>query len=60
MIGFLQRFFAGDKSPEEQALLAAQGLPKKRDVMELDYYVMDDEEEPIGGCGSGCGGCGCR
>ncbi|MCE9508248.1 MAG: hypothetical protein K8R48_08075 [Alphaproteobacteria bacterium] len=61
MIGFLKSFFAGENSPEEQALLAAQELQKQRDVIVLDVYAMEDEEEQSsGGCGSGCGGCGCR
>jgi hypothetical protein len=60
MIGFLKSFFAGEKSLEEQALLAAQEQHKQHDVLVLDAYAMGDEEEPSGGCGSGCGGCGCR
>jgi len=57
MIGFLKSFFAGEKSAEEQALLAAQ---KTRDVLVLDAYAMGEEEEKQSpGCGSGCGGCGC-
>jgi hypothetical protein len=60
MIGFLKSFFTGEKSPEEQALLAAQMQPKEHDVLVLDAYAMDDEEEQSSGCGSGCGGCGCR
>jgi hypothetical protein len=60
MIGFLKSFFAGEKSPEEQALFAAQAQ-KPHDVLVLESYAMDDEEEQqAGGCGSGCGGCGCR
>jgi hypothetical protein len=52
MIDFLKNFFAGEKSAE----------PKQRDVIVLDAYAMDDEEEEqsSGGCGSGgCGSCGC-
>ena len=51
MIEFLKNFLAGEKSPP----------PKQRDVLVLDAYAMDDEEEEqSGGCGSGgCGGCGC-
>lgn len=60
MMNFLKSFLAGEKSPEEKALLAAQ---KKHDVLTLDAYAMEegegDEEEtcaPQGGCGScGCG-----
>lgn len=59
MIGFLKEFFANEKSPEEKALLAAQN--KKRDVIALDGFAMEDEEEEAQGCGGGgCGGCGCR
>ena len=56
MMSFLKSFFAGEKSPEEQAL-----LQKQRDVLVLDAYAMSDEEEEQsgGGCGSGCGSCGC-
>lgn len=57
MMGFLKEFFTGEKSAEERALFSA---PKKRDVITLDAYAMEDEEEPSSGCGSGCGGCGCR
>lgn len=50
MIDFLKNFFAGEKPTE----------PKKHDVLVLDAYAMDDEEEEQGGgCGSGCGGCSC-
>ena len=51
MIEFLKNFFAGEK----------QVVPKQRDVLVIDAYAMDDEEEePSGGCGSGgCGGCSC-
>jgi hypothetical protein len=61
MIDFLKNFFAGDKSPEEQALAAATQAPQ-RDVLVVDAYAMDEdeEEEDYGSCGSPCGGCGCR
>jgi hypothetical protein len=52
MIDFLKSFFAGEKEP----------LPKQRDVIVLDAYAMNEEEEeqPSAGCGSGgCGSCGC-
>ena len=56
-MNFLKSFFANEKSAEEKALMSA---PKERDVITLDAYAMDDEEE-TGGCGGGgCGGCGCR
>ena len=60
MISFLKSFLSNEKSPEEQAILAAQQRP--RDVMVIDAYAMDDEEEQPkgGGCsGGGCGGCAC-
>ena len=50
MIEFLKNLFAGEKSAE----------PRKHDVIVLDAYAMDEEEEQSGGCGSGgCGSCGC-
>lgn len=58
MIGFLKSFFANEKSPEEQALLAVQ-QQKQRDVLALDGYAMEDEEEQSSGGGCGSGGCGC-
>jgi len=64
MIGFLKNFLNGEKSPEEKALYAAQGAEKDRDVLVINAYADDDEEEDDleeGGCGTGgCGGCGCR
>ena len=61
MIDFLKNFFAGEKSPEEQ-VLASQTKAPERDVMVIDAYAMDDneEEEDYGSCGAPCGGCGCR
>lgn len=62
MISFLKNFLTGEKSVEEKALLAAQ--QKKRDVMTVDAYAMDEEEgkedESCATTYSGCGGCGCR
>lgn len=61
MIGFLKSFLAGEKSPEEKALLTAQ---KKHDVLSLEAYAMDESEtdEDEGDCApkGGCGGCGCH
>ena len=62
MIDFLKNFFAGEKSPEEQALATATQAPQ-RDVLVVDAYAMgedDEEEEDYGSCGSPCGGCCCR
>ena len=62
MIDFLKNFFAGEKSPEELALAAATQAPQ-RDVLVVDAYAMEDdedEEDNLGSCGSPCGGCGCR
>jgi hypothetical protein len=62
MIDFLKNFFAGEKTPEEQALAAAS-VPPQRDVLTVDAYAMDEDEEEetdYGSCGSPCGGCGCR
>ena len=53
MIGFLKNFFSGEKSPEEQALLATQ---KSRDVIVIESD--EEEDQPCGGCGCGNGGCG--
>lgn len=60
MIDFLKNFFAGEKSPEE-ALLSRQ-QPPVRDVLVVDAYAMEDdeEEEQAEYCSSPCGGCGCR
>ncbi|TAL38619.1 MAG: hypothetical protein EPN97_03735 [Alphaproteobacteria bacterium] len=60
MIDFLKNFFAGEKSPEEK-MLAAQVKPE-RDVLVVDAYAMEDDEEEEAQeyCGSPCGGCGCR
>jgi hypothetical protein len=62
MIDFLKNFFAGEKSPEEKALLAAQEAPVERDVITVEAYAMeeDEEEEYAEYCSSPCGGCGCR
>jgi hypothetical protein len=67
MFNFLKSFLSGEKTAEEQSLFtemqsaSAENTAKKRDVILLDAYAMDgEEEEPAGGCGSGCGGCGCR
>jgi hypothetical protein len=61
MIDFLKNFFAGEKSPEEQAILARE-QPPVRDVLVVDAYAMEDDEEEEAQeyCGSPCGGCGCR
>ena len=52
MIEFLKKFFTGEPI-----------LPQKsRDVILLDSFAMNDndDEEESGGCGpSGCGSCGC-
>ncbi len=57
MMSFLKSFFANEKSPEEEALLAAQ---KQRDVLTIEAGEGDEEEQQGGGCGSGgCGGCAC-
>jgi hypothetical protein len=62
MIDFLKTFFAGEKSADEKTLAEAAQAPVQRDVLVVDAYAMDDEEEEAdyGSCGSPCGGCGCR
>lgn len=63
MISFLKNFLAGEKSPEEKALLARNEAEKKHDVLTLDAYVQAEEEEADAeSCApqGGCGGCGCR
>jgi hypothetical protein len=61
MIDFLKNFFSGEKSAEEQVLAEAAQASVQRDVLVVDAYAMDDEEEEdFGSCGSPCGGCGCR
>ena len=68
MIDFLKNFFAGDKPVQPGAInmaLHTPTAPKDRDVLVLNAYAGDDEDEEQddaeGGCGSGgCGGCGCR
>lgn len=62
MIDFLKNFFAGEKSPDERALMAAT-QPPVRDVLVVDAYAMgedDEEEECAEYASSPCGGCGCR
>lgn len=61
MIDFLKSFFTGEKSPEEK-MLATAALSPERDVLVIDAYAMDDdeEEETQEYCSSPCGGCGCR
>ena len=61
MIDFLKNFLAGEKNPEEKTLLAAQ-TPPQRDVLVVDAYAMeeDEEEDAQEYCSSPCGGCGCR
>lgn len=54
MMNFLKSFFSGEKTVEEQAILAT--VQKPHDVLKLDAYAMGDEEEQQGG---GCGGCSC-
>lgn len=60
MISFLKSFFAGEQSVEAQAVIVAS--QKSRDVLKLEGYAMDEEEEQqprgCGGCGCGNGGCG--
>lgn len=58
MIGFLKAFFSNEKSPAEQALLAAAQNGAPRDVLTVPGYEMDEAEEKSGGCG-GCGNCHC-
>lgn len=56
MSSFLKAFLENEKAPAEAAL-----MQKPRDVISLDAYAMDeDEEEEAGNCGSGCSGCACR
>jgi hypothetical protein len=52
MIEFLKNLLGTEKTP----------APKQRDVIVLDAYATNDDEEEQsgGGCGSGgCGSCGC-
>ena len=57
MIDFLKSFLTGEKSLEEQALLAKQ---KQHDVMVVDTSDDEAEEEACAVPKQGCGGCGCR
>ncbi len=63
MIDFLKNFFAGEKNPEEKALMGAQ---VKRDVMMVGNDGAADDAAEDESCATaetysgGCGGCGCR
>jgi hypothetical protein len=59
MMNFLKSFLAGEKSPAENELLDAQ---KKHDVLTLDAYAMEEDEDDEESCApqGGCGGCGCH
>lgn len=64
MMSFLKNFFAGDKTADEQAILAANALERQRDVLVVDANVAQDDEEEADeqSCDTpkgGCGGCGC-
>lgn len=66
MIDFLKNFFAGDKLEAAPGMTPTPAAAKDRDVLVLNAYAADDEDDmeeddESGGCGSGgCGGCGCR
>jgi hypothetical protein len=62
MMSFLKNFLAGEKSPEEKAIVAAQAEEKARDVMTLDAYAMEEEdgEEETECYSAPCSGCACR
>ena len=56
-MSFLKSFLTGEKSLEEQVLLAKQ---KQHDVMVVDASDDEPEEESCAAPKQGCGGCGCR
>lgn len=58
IVDFFKSLFSHEKPP------GASWQPRQRDVMTLDAYAMDaeEEDETAGSCGTkrgGCGGCGC-
>lgn len=62
MMSFLKNFLAGEKSPEEKAIIQQTTDDKARDVLTLDAYAMeeDDGEEETECYSAPCSGCSCR
>jgi hypothetical protein len=62
MMSFLKNFLAGEKSPEEKAILARTEADKQRDVLTVDAYAMEEEdgEEETECYSAPCSGCACR